>query len=216
MADFGALFDLDGVIIDSEERYTEFWNDIERIYPTGIENYAVAIKGTTLPVILRNYPTEEIREDIHRRLIDYQDRMEFDFYPGAIEFLRELKSNGIPAALVTSSDERKMARLFGQNPELRGLFVTVIDGDMVTRSKPDPEGYLKAAAAVGVALADCFVFEDSIQGLAAGRASGAVVVGVATTYPASKLIGKADAIVGTLAEMNVGRLSEIRASLSRP
>lgn len=47
-----ALFDLDGVIIDSEKLYTVFWNDIEQMYPTGIPDYAVAIKGTTLPEIL--------------------------------------------------------------------------------------------------------------------------------------------------------------------
>lgn len=209
MKRFGALFDLDGVIIDSESRYTIFWDEIERLYPTGIENYAVAIKGTTLPVILNNYQSESVKSDITRRLMDFQAQMPFEAFPGAIEFLERLKRNGIPAALVTSSDEQKVERLFVALPELRDKFVTVIDGSMVSRSKPDPEGYIRAAKTLGFEPEECVVFEDSLQGLAAGRASGAKVVGLSTTYPASQLEGNADLIVGALAELSLSNLENL-------
>lgn len=82
---FGALFDLDGVIIDSETLYTGFWNDIEAEFPTGIPDYAIAIKGRTLESIMEEYPTEEIRREITRRLMEFQASMRFTPLPGAVE-----------------------------------------------------------------------------------------------------------------------------------
>ena len=198
-----ALFDLDGVIIDSERLYTVFWDGIEKIYPTGIENFAVAIKGSTLPEILSLYKSDEEREDITSRLLDFQDNMMFPLMPGAMEFLKKLKDNGIPRALVTSSDSRKMDCLFKQLPELKDMFDVIIDASKVTKSKPDPQGYLLAAEALGVNAGDCEVFEDSLNGLKAGRASGAKVVGLATTLPAASLEGMADLIVGGWDEVEV-------------
>lgn len=188
------LFDLDGVIIDSEGLYTIFWSEIESIYPTGIPNFAVAIKGSTLPEILALYPTEEIRMDVTSRLHDFQDNMKFPLMPGAMEFLQKLKDKGIPRALVTSSDPRKMERVYIQLPQLKGMFDVIIDASKVTKSKPDPQGYLLAAEELGTDIRDCVVFEDSFNGLKAGRASGAKVIALATTYPANVLAGLADEV----------------------
>lgn len=206
MTQRGALFDLDGVLIDSESTYTEFWNEVDRIYPTGIENYAIAIKGTTLPEIMKHYTDEDVKADILRRIHDFQESMEYRIYPGVERFLSELNERDIPAAIVTSSDKRKMQLLFKQHPHFRDYFRAVIDASQVTRSKPDPQGYIKAAEALGCNPADCFVFEDSLQGLKAGNASGATVVAVATTYPADTLKGKAAKIIGGLDEFSVDKM----------
>ncbi|MDE7460529.1 MAG: HAD family phosphatase [Paramuribaculum sp.] len=214
MRNCGALFDLDGVIIDSEGRYTEFWQEIDEIYPTGIPDYAVAIKGTTLPVILNNYKSQEVRDDITKRLMNFQAQMKFEPYPGAIEFLEQLRRRDVPLALVTSSDDRKMERLFTVIPELKELMSVVIDGSMVSRSKPDPEGYLRAAREIGRKSEECFVFEDSLQGLAAARASGAVVVGIATTYPSHYIEQRADIVVPALGDIDIDKL--LAADFSRP
>lgn len=200
-----ALFDLDGVIIDSEKNYTRFWDEIESIYPTGIENYAYAIKGTTLETIMTHYPDEKVAADIIARLHRLQDTMVFEPYEGALDFLRALSSEGVPMALVTSSDDRKMKSLFRQIPEIPELFSVIIDASMVTRSKPDPQGYNMAADRLGVDPADCCVFEDSVQGLKAGRSAGGKVVGVATTYQRSIVEPLADTTVNTLAEMTIER-----------
>lgn len=200
------LFDLDGVIIDSERLYTEFWSKIEEIYPTGIPNFPVAIKGSTLPEILVLYPTEEIRKDVTRRLNEFQDSMVFPLLPGAIDFLDSLKEQGIPRALVTSSDTRKMDCLFRQLPQLREKFDVILDASKVTKSKPDPQGYLIAAEALGAKPEECVVFEDSLNGLKAARASGAKVVALATTYPAEELKGMGDLIISEWSEMDFDRL----------
>ncbi|MDE6460128.1 MAG: HAD family phosphatase, partial [Paramuribaculum sp.] len=152
------------------------------------------------------YKTEEIREDVTRRLLDFQDSMSFPLLPGAMDFLESLKKNGIPRALVTSSDSRKMDCLFKQLPQLRDMFDVIIDASKVTKSKPDPQGYLLAAKELGVEATDCVVFEDSMNGLKAGLASGAKVVGLATTYPAEALKGMADMIVNGWDEVDVTTL----------
>lgn len=183
-----ALFDLDGVIVDSEGLYTVFWDSIEHLYPTGIPDFANAIKGSTIGRILQNYPTEAIRNDILDRLHRYErEQMTYAVYPGVTEFIAELRRKGVATAIVTSSDDVKMGYLFAQQPELRNLVDIVITGTMVSRSKPDPEGYLLAASRLGCDPADCWVFEDSIQGLQAGCSAGASVVALATTNPRHKV-----------------------------
>lgn len=200
------LFDLDGVIIDSESVYSRFWSEIDRIYPTGIENFALYIKGTTLPEILTHFDSAEVRGDIVSRIWQFQRSMQFVMFDGVDRFLSELQGRGIPMAVVTSSDDEKMASLFSQLPMLRRFFTTVIDASKVTRSKPDPQGYLLGAEALGMEPERCFVFEDSIQGLKAGRAAGATVIGLSTTYPAEAVAPYADHVIGTLADMDVDRM----------
>lgn len=196
----GALFDLDGVLIDTETLYTGFWQKIEQIYPTGIPDYALAIKGTTLTTILSRY-TPEVADDIRQRLQQFQDTMPFPLLPGALDFLENLRCRNIPTALYTSSDPRKLQLLRLQQPQLLSYFHTIIDGSMVSHSKPHPEGYILAARRIGRHPDECAVFEDSLQGLRAARASGALVVGIATTYPAERISPMADITVHTLADL---------------
>lgn len=202
----GALFDLDGVLIDSESTYTQFWREIDRIYPTGIDDFAIAIKGTTLPEILKYFSEESVQNDILKRIGEFQDKMEYELFPGVEQFLKKLKERGIPMAIVTSSDEKKMQLLFSQHPDFKKYFDVVIDASMITHSKPNPEGYLKAADRLGCRPEDCFVFEDSLQGLKAGKSSGATVIGIASTYPTEMLKGKAAMITDGLKDIDVDDL----------
>ena len=183
----GILFDLDGVLIDSETQYTAFWAEIEKIYPTGIPDYPMAIKGTTLSTILENYPDDGTRQDIIDRIHRFEDIIRYHKYPGVSSFLRDVKAHGIATAIVTSSDNVKMGYLFEQLPGLRPWFDTVIDGTMVSRSKPDPEPYLTGARMLGLEPQQCVVFEDSFQGIASGIAAGCHVIGVTTTFSPEKM-----------------------------
>lgn len=176
-----ALFDLDGVLIDTEPVYTEIWSDIERHFPTGIDNFAKIIKGTTLPNILSTYFRPEDHNAIIEMLSVSEDNMAYPLFPDTVPFLEKLRQAGIPAAIVTSSNDIKMKRLFSMYPGFENYFKSVITDSRVKRSKPDPEGYLLGATDLGMAPADCVVFEDSFNGLKAGRAAGATVVALATT-----------------------------------
>lgn len=102
-----------------------------------------------------------------------------------------------------------MTRLREALPGFLDRFEVVIDGGMVTRSKPDPEGYRLAASRIGIPPADCIVFEDSLQGLQAGRAAGGRVVGLTTTWPEEAVAPYADLTAGSLAELTPLRLAAL-------
>lgn len=209
----GVLFDLDGVLLDSESGYTQLWREIEAAHPTGIEDFAIKIKGTTLGEIMKYFPDEKEQKDILLRLNRYQETMTFKLFAGVEDFLIDLKKNKIPAAIVTSSDNRKMERLFAALPKFKDYFTAIIDASMVTRSKPDPQGYLLGAEAIGCDIRYCYVFEDSIQGLASGRASGATVIALSTTYPYEMVKDKAVKVIDGFENFTVKEMLQIVSKL---
>ncbi|MBR5728033.1 MAG: HAD family hydrolase [Muribaculaceae bacterium] len=200
----GALFDLDGVLLDSEGIYTQFWNAVEEKYPTGIPNFAHVIKGSNLFEILHDhYPTETIRQQVTEMLLGFQRTMKYEFFDGAMEFVNRLNQAGIPACVVTSSDDDKMASLARQHPDFKSHFKTIVTGDMVRHAKPDPECFLLGAQLIGVDIHDCWIFEDSLKGLAAGRASGATVIGLATTLSREVIQDKADLVIDNFNQLTI-------------
>lgn len=201
-----ALFDLDGVLIDTETLYTEFWDTLGHSYCAGIENFAQRIKGTTIADILTTYFPEEQHAEILETLQNFEANMKYRLFPGVEDFLRRIKDACIPAAIVTSSNDAKMERLWRQLPGFRQWFDAVITDSKVQRSKPDPQPYQVAAAELGVRPEDCCVFEDSFSGIESGRRAGAKVVGLATTNPAESLVGKADIVVPSLESLTVEQL----------
>lgn len=198
----GFLFDLDGVIIDSEREYTRIWEKIGSEYPTGVQDFAQKIKGTTLENILSEYyPQEDVRSEVRKRLYEEEAVMKYSFCPGAEEFLQRLRQMGIPAALYTSSDGYKMGHLYRDIPQLKDYFNVIVTGDDVTDSKPDPEGYILAAEGLGLEPGECAVVEDSLQGVKAGRAAGAKVIGVEGSVPADVLAPYCDMIISNLMKL---------------
>ena len=206
MKKVGVLFDLDGVLIDSEDIYTKFWENIEQIYPTGIENFALKIKGNALFKILDNYFPKEIHQDIIDRVHEFELNITYPIYNGVIDFLKSLKEQGIPTAIVTSSDDVKMKALYEAYPYFRQYFDAVITGSDVTESKPHPQGYLMAAERIGCHPGDCYVFEDSLQGLEAGMNAGAIVIGLTTNNSAEVLKDKAHALIDSFVGFSIDKM----------
>lgn len=205
----GVLFDLDGVLVDSEGEYTKFWGGMGRRYNVGGETFASDIKGTTLTEILKVFPESE-REGIVRELHEFEKNMTYPWIVGAEPFVKALAEAGIPFAIVTSSDEVKMSYLFKTHPDLKEMAAALVTAGLVTNSKPDPEGYLKGASMIGVPIEDCFVFEDSMQGLEAGRRSGATVIGLATTNSRERINGKAHEIIDDLAGFTIDDMLSVQ------
>lgn len=207
-----ALFDLDGVLIDSESIYTEFWNKIDRLYPTGIPNFAYVIKGTTLPEILDTYFTDpEIRAHVLDHLREQEKNMRYVIFPHVVDFLKQLRLEGIPTAIVTSSNETKMADLFSLLDGFRDYFDIVITDADVVRSKPDPEGYKLAASRLGVPSERCVVFEDSRAGLEAGRRAGGKVVAMATTLKREDIENKGDIMLKSFEDFTPAKMEALFA-----
>lgn len=199
----GVLFDLDGVLLDSEGLYSIFWAQMDKERPTGIDNFASFIKGFHLDRILGYFDSDETRQHVLEQLLAFEKEMRYEFFPGALEFVRQLRAMNIPMAIVTSSDRKKMQSLYQQHPEFPTLFDQIITGDMVVKAKPDPYCYLMGAELIGVDIKDCIVIEDSRNGLLAGRASGARVIGIATTLSADDVSPLSDLTVNTIADLSI-------------
>lgn len=200
----GVLFDLDGVLLDSEGQYSIFWGGIDKEYPTGIPNFENYIKGFHLTRIINNFfEGEDVRRQIMERLLEFERNMRFEFFPGALDFVKNLHAAGIPMAIVTSSDLKKMEALYAQCPDFPTLFDQIITGDMVTKAKPDPDCFLLGAKLLDVDIKDCIVFEDSRNGLIAARKSGATVIGVTTTLPAQEVREMSDLTVSAVSELSI-------------
>lgn len=189
ISDFSAvLFDLDGVIVDTEGQYSLFWKQIGEEYMPGMPDFALAIKGRTLTQIYDTYfPDAADRAAITERLNAFERQMDFPYIAGAREFLEALQAQGVPTAIVTSSNCDKMACLYARHPEIKNLVTAVLTAEDARRSKPAPDCYLAAAERLGADISKCIVFEDSPNGLAAGRASGAFVIGVSTSLAAAEI-----------------------------
>ena len=205
----GFLFDLDGVIIDSEREYTRIWHRINEEFPTGVENFEYAIKGRTLTEILdRFFPDRSVHPKVVKRLYEMEGEMRYPLLPGADAMLSELERRRIPRVLVTSSNDRKMAHLREEQPGLQERFSAIVTADMIERSKPDPEGYLLGAKLCGAAPEHCVVFEDSRQGVMAGRAAGCLVVGLTTTLPEAEIKSYCDVIVPDLSHIDIDEIEK--------
>ena len=202
----GVLFDLDGVLLDSEGKYSIFWAQMDKEHPTGIDNFAAYIKGFHLNRILSYFDNEEARQQILNKLASFERDMRYEFFPGALELVRQLSEAGIAMAIVTSSDRKKMESLYSQHPEFPTMFDHIITGDMVIKAKPDPYCYLMAAKRLGIDIHDCIVVEDSSNGLIAGRESGARVIGVATTLSADAVSAYSDMTIDAVNQLTVERI----------
>lgn len=204
------LFDFDGVIADTESQYTIFWDKQGKDY-LGLDDFGHTIKGQTLVQIFDKYfkgMTKE-QEKIVPALNAFEQQMSYDYIPGAYEFLKDLKSRGIRTAIVTSSNDIKMSNVYASHPELMELVDAVLTSEHFSKSKPDPECFLKGMEVLGATPKETIVFEDSFHGISAGRASGAFVVGLATTNKSEALTPLCDMVIDDFTSIDADMLSKL-------
>lgn len=187
-----ALFDFDGVVMDTETQYSLFWNKIGKQYFPQIEEFGRIIKGQTLVNIYAKYfaGMEKEQQDITARLNQFEKDMAYEYTPGVVDFMKDLRAHGVKMAIVTSSNDLKMANVYKAHPELKELVDRILTAEMFTRSKPAPDCFLLGAEVFGTVPQNCVVFEDSFHGLEAGNAAGMAVVGLCTTNPKEAIADK--------------------------
>ena len=183
------LFDLDGVVFNTEPLYTLFWHDMGRKYCPQIADFEYVIKGQTLVQIFDRYlPSEEEKQQkITQSLNDYEKNMPYDYVDGFENFIKDIQSKGIKTAIVTSSNLAKMENVYARHSEFKKYFNAILTSEDFSESKPSPDCFLKAAERLGVSTKDSVIFEDSAAGLRSGTASGARVIGLATTLPVDEI-----------------------------
>jgi beta-phosphoglucomutase len=209
------IFDLDGVIVDTAVYHYKAWKRLANELGfdfTELQNEE--LKGVSrirsLELILgwgNVVKSESERAELATRknnwYVEMINNMEpSEILPGAKEFLQAVKSAGIKTALGSASkNSATILRKVGLTP----LFDAIIDGNHVSASKPDPEVFLKGAAALAVAPLNCVVFEDAIAGVEAGKAGGMKVVGIGSP----DVLQEADLVVAGLHEMSLEKLKQL-------
>ena len=203
-----ALFDFDGVIMDTEPQYTLFWDAIGKIYYPEIENFGHHIKGQSLKELYKNYfgETEGLQDYITQKLLEFEGQMHFEYISGAAKFIRELRDKGVKLAIVTSSNDAKMANAYREHPELLTMVDAIITADRVTHSKPHPECFLLGAETLGVPVENSIVFEDSFHGIEAGNRAGMKVIGLATTNPAESITDKVNLTISDFTDFSFEKM----------
>ncbi len=192
-----ALFDFDGVVMDTESQYTIYWNEVGRKYHPEMENFGLLIKGQTLTQIYDRYfkGMDAAQVEITAGLNKFESEMKYEYVPGVADFMKELRNNGVKIAIVTSSNEKKMANVYSAHPELKSLVDRILTAEMFTRSKPAPDCFLLGAEVFETVPANCVVFEDSFHGLQAGTSAQMAVVGLSTTNSAEAIKDKCNQVI---------------------
>lgn len=188
----GAIFDLDGVLVDTAKYHYLAWKELAG--QLGFEftmEQNEALKGVSrmrsLELMLeaggmsgRFSEAEkcEMAEQKNRIYVEYVKRLrQEELLPGVCELLEKMKGAGIKTALGSAS---KNARMILDGLGITQAFDAIVDGTMVTRAKPDPEVFLVGAELLRLPAADCVVFEDSTAGIEAAKAAGMSTVGIGT------------------------------------
>jgi beta-phosphoglucomutase len=211
----GCIFDLDGVIVDTAKYHYLAW---KRLADQLDVNFTLEdnerLKGISrmdsLEIILeigKRKLNMELKEKYTRLknewYIDYISKMTPDeILPGSIKFINELKGAGIKTALGSAS---KNTPLILKRVGMAKMFDAVVDGNIVSRAKPNPEVFIVAAAMIKVKPEHCVVFEDAVAGVQAAINAGMTCVGIGTR----KVLAKAHYIIPGLDEMNLKKLKEI-------
>jgi HAD superfamily hydrolase (TIGR01509 family) len=214
-AAWGAIFDWDGVIIDSSRQHDESWDrlaaEVGKVLPEGHFKAGFGRKNEfIIPNILKwEDDPGKVRELSLRKEALYREivvERGLEPLPGVRTWLERLAAAGIPCAVGSSTHRRNIAvslDVLG----LHGFFREIVSSEDVSHGKPDPEVFLKAAEKIGVPPGKSVVFEDAHVGIEAAHRAGMKVIAVATTNPLADL-GKADLAVLQLDELDVARIAE--------
>jgi len=202
-----ALFDLDGVIVDTAKYHYLAWKrlaselgfdfsekDNERL--KGVSrmrslDILLEVGGMTLS------PGE--KEEMSRKkndwYVEYIQKLDHsEILPGAREYLEKLRAQGILTALGSAS---KNAVMILDQLDITHLFDAIVDGNSVSRAKPDPEVFLTGARLLGVTASDCTVFEDAEAGIEAAKRAGMYAVGIGSP----RQLPQADRVISSLADL---------------
>jgi beta-phosphoglucomutase len=209
------IFDLDGVIVDTAVYHYKAWKRLaNQLGFDFTEEQNEHLKGVSrirsLELILgwggvtkTDAEKEELATRKNTWYVEMINQMKPDeILPGAKEFLEACKNAGIKTALGSAS---KNSMTILEKVNIVGLFDAVVDGNKVTKAKPDPEVFLTGARELGVEPGHCVVFEDAIAGVEAALRGGMKAVGVGSV----KVLGEADLVINGLDEMTLGKLESL-------
>jgi len=209
------IFDLDGVIVDTAHYHFLAWRRLAKEIGIDLtiednERLKGVSRMRSLEIILElggislsEHDKETLANKKNSWFVDYLERMApEEIFPGVKSLIKDLRGLGIKLALASSS---KNAKTVIQLLHIHHEFDTVVDGTMITHSKPDPEIFLLAARKLNIDPKDCLVFEDAEAGVEAALAAGMKCVGVGSPVQ----LGNANKVIAKTSEFHIAALSEL-------
>lgn len=209
------IFDLDGVIVDTAVYHFKSWKRLaDELGINFTEHDNERLKGVSrmrsLDIILEIgnvTKTDAEKDELAARKNEWYTEMinkmkPEEVLPGARQFLELVRKAGIKTALGSAS---KNSGIILEKTNLASLFDTIVDGNHVSKAKPDPEVFLKGAEALNEKPVDCVVFEDAIAGVEAALAGGMKVIGIGSP----EILNKADLVVSGLDKMDLEKLNTL-------
>ncbi len=212
-----AIFDMDGVLVDSNPFHLQKWVEL-------LDRHGIAYERDELPRLLlgkrndtafRHFFGPSLNKEASRRLSEeLEERFRSSFgphakpLPGLSALVAECHAAGIPMA-VASSAMAKNVEFIVEKLGLDRYFRCLVSGDEVTRPKPDPEIYLTTARKLGLEPAACVAFEDSFVGVESAKRAGMKCVAIASTFPLEELESPADLAVPSFEGLTLARLRRL-------
>jgi beta-phosphoglucomutase len=195
MKNFTAIFDMDGTLVDNTPYHYKSWQAFYKKHGLGdisVETYKKSISGVPIIETMRQlFPDTD--EDTLKKYREEKETVYHELYApflapinGLENFLTELKDAGIKMAMASSATMQDIDFILNKIP-VRDDFEAIIDGSRVSKGKPNPQIFLKAAAGLNAKPEECVVFEDSLAGIQAANAAGMKVVAITTSHPAAEL-----------------------------
>jgi beta-phosphoglucomutase family hydrolase len=192
---FAVLFDMDGVIIDSNPYHKDAWLEFCRRYNVELREedvprkiYGKTNKAALVDVFEREFSPEESYQLSEEKEAIYRDlhRPDISLIKGLDTLLKAFQQQQIPLAVCTNAPVANLDFML-EETGIRSYFKVLIDASQVSKGKPDPEIYLRAAKLLNLPPSRCIVMEDSTVGVEAGLRAGMKVVGITTTHSAEEL-----------------------------
>jgi beta-phosphoglucomutase family hydrolase len=192
---FAVLFDMDGVIIDSNPYHKDAWLAFCRRYNVVLKEedvpryiYGKTNKAALVDVFQREFSPEESFRMSEEKEAIYRDlhRADISLIKGLDSLLKGFQQHEVPLAVCTNAPVANLDFML-EETGIRPYFKVLIDASKVSKGKPDPEIYLKAAELLQVPPSRCIVMEDSTVGVEAGLRAGMKVVGITTTHSRQEL-----------------------------
>jgi HAD superfamily hydrolase (TIGR01509 family) len=214
-----AIFDMDGVLIDSNPFHLRKWVDLltERQIPFDEAELPKVLLGHRNDSAFRRFFGEQLTRQQTRALseeLEAKFRRAFAphirLLPGLARLIDELRSQKVTMA-VASSAMSKNVEFIVSTLQLAPYMQAVLTGDEVSHAKPDPEIYLKTAARLGTRPSDCVAFEDSFVGVEAAKRAGMKCVGIASSFPIADLRREthADLVVPSFEVLSLATLRQL-------
>lgn len=211
------IFDMDGVIIDSEPFYFELDKLVGRKY--GIEftdeflHRFVGISDINMwPLVIEEYKLTETVAELKRQKAEFREKLFWEYIKepinGVMRLLEQLKKEGIKTAVASSSSRALIAKVL-ETLKLEAYYDVVCSGKEMKRGKPFPDIFLKTAEFLDVLPEECVAIEDSFHGVQAACDAGMKVIGYANPNSGNQDLSKATAIVRSLQQVDVDFLKRL-------